>query len=305
MVQVARLRRVPGLVAADRGQGEVLDAVPLAVVDHAVNVSREDSGHVSCLHQPLVHPLPVVPVLAPIPAGVVKEDEDVAQVPGLLQRALEEGELGLAHALAGGLVEVLLPGDRVALVRVEGDEHRALVAEGVPEGTEVLLVVGVVLALGPAVAAPVDVVVAGDREPGAGQPVHDPGELVRLLLPLLRAVVALDHVAHRHHEVGVDDVHVLHRLGQDLHPAVGAAGAVAEDREDEGAVLIGQLEALGVRAVGQEALVRRFREAGHPGAPEGGEEQEVAELHGGVVRSLRTGSGWSPAARPRGRGAGA
>ena len=253
------------LVAAHRGQGEVLDAVPRAVVAHVVDVPAEDGADVAGRRQEPVDLLPVVAVAPPGPARVVDEREHVARVLRALEGRGEPRQLGLAHALALGLREVPLAGLRVGLVGVEHEEPAALVLDRVPQGAEVLLVVGLVLLRGPALAAPVDVVVARDRVPRAVEGGHRRAVLAHLLHPLGRLVVAVDQVTDRHHQVGVDQVHLGHRVGQDLDALGRPARAVAEDREQEAVLLAGELGGPGARSVGQDpGAVRAL------GQPDGG-----------------------------------
>ncbi|QKK09039.1 MAG: TIGR02206 family membrane protein [Planctomycetota bacterium] len=252
VVQVAGVGGLAGLHAADGGEGDVLDAVA-GVEAGAVDVAGEDGRDVAGLDESGVDLVPVGAVVAAEPAGVVQEEEDVPGVLGLVEGFVEPGELLGAHGLGVGLGDALLAGIGVALVGVEDDEGAALVLEGVPERAEVGLEVLLVLALGRVVAAPVDVVVAGDGEPGAVELVHDALELAHLGHPGLGGVVALDEVADGHDQVGLEEVGVGDGLVEDLDPVGGAAGAVAVDDEEEGVVLGGQREDLGRGAVGGEA----------------------------------------------------
>ena len=179
------------------------------------------------------------------PEGMVQEDEDVLERLHLLERLAQPGHLPRAQPLLLGVAEVALPAVGMALVREEDEEADLLVLEPVPEGAEVLLVVELVLELRLllrrlVVAAPVHVVVPGHREPGHPEPVHGGAELLHLPHPGLGLVVAVDEVADRHHEVGVEQVRIVHRLGEDLDALDGPAGAVAEDDEVEDVIPLGK-----------------------------------------------------------------
>ena len=199
-------------------------------------------------------PFPVVPVVAPHPARVVQEDEDVARVRRPFQGALEKGQLLGAHALAFGLVEIALARLWIGLVGVQAQEPAVLVAQGVPQGAEVRLVVGLVFALGPAGAAPVHIVVARHRVPGTQQVVHDAPELTHLRHPLGPGVVTIDQIAHGHHQIGLHQIHVRHGLGQDPDTLHRPARAVAEDGEGEGLILGGQVQKLSSGPVRLQAV---------------------------------------------------
>ena len=240
-------------MGSDRGDGVVLDAVDRAVVAHAVDVPGEDGRDIAALRQQPMHAFPVVAVLRQ-PAGVVHEDEHVSRVAGLLESLLEPAELLRTHALALGLAEVLLAGVRVALVGVERDEPALLVLQGVPQRAELGFVVLFVFALGPVGAAPVDVVIARDREPRHPQLAHRRFVLLGLGHPLRRLVVAVDQIADREDEVGVEQVGVDDGLFEHADAGDRSAGAVAEHDEAEGVFFLGQLEQLlAGRAVGVDA----------------------------------------------------
>ena len=231
VVQPARRGDGAALVTAHRGEGEVLDAVSRAVVAHVVDVAAEHGAHIPGCRQEAVDLLPVVAVAPAGPARMVDEGEHMARVLGALEGCGQPRQLGLAHALALGLVEVALAGLGVGLVGVEHQEPAALVLDRVPQGAEVLLVVGLVLLRRPPLSAPVDIVVPGHRVPRAVEGGHGCAVLAHLLHPLGRLVVAVDQVADRHDEVGVDQVHLGDGLREDLDALGGAARAVAEDGE--------------------------------------------------------------------------
>ena len=177
---------------------------------------------------------------------------------GFLKDAGEPVPLLGRHRLGGRVLEVLLAGGRVALVGVEHDEPAPLVLECVPERAEVQLVARLVLAGGLRAvrAAPVDVVVAGDREPGTQQAVHHALVLPHLVHPLGRPVVPLHEVADRHHQVRLEQVRVAHGVGEHGHALVRPAGAVAEDDEREGVLLARQRQIGRAGAGGAEPLGR-------------------------------------------------
>ncbi len=158
-----------------------------------------------------------------------------------------------------------------AFVGVEDDEGAAFVFEPVPEGAEVFFVVGFVFAGGALGAAPVDVVIAGDGEPGHAEVLHDAAVFAEVLHPFVRGIVAGEEVADGHDEVGVEEVGIADGLAEDLEAGFGAAGAVAVDEEVEGEVACGEGEEGGVRAAGVDLLGGSGEEG--EGAEEGGEEE--------------------------------
>ncbi len=142
---------------------------------------------------------------------MVKEDEDVVVTLCPLQACRQPGELLLAHAYQVGTFEPFFPGLGITLVAVEHDEGRVLVPEPVPQRPEVGLVVLLVMPRRLRV-LPIDVVVAGDRIPRHGEPGHGLPVLTHLLQPLRGFVIALDQIAHSHHEIRVEEVGLLYRL---------------------------------------------------------------------------------------------
>ena len=279
MMEIAEPRILAGDVAAGGGEGEVFDAVLHPVVAQAVDVTAEAGADVAVGDEELVD---LVPVVAGIdvggPARVVHEDEDVLEGLHFLQRLLQPGELGLAEFLLGGIAEVARLGGigGIALVGEQHEEAALLVLEPVPERAEVLFISLLVFERRAALAAPVDVVIAGDGEPRHAQVFHGVAVFVHLDLPLVGGVVTLDQIADGHDEVGVEQVAVGDRLGQHLDAFRRAAGAVAEDDEVEGVVALRQGEQDGIRAVGAD-----FRRVGGGDArgEEGEEEKEAG--HGG------------------------
>ena len=142
---------------------------------------------------------------------------------------------GAHHAGTRGLLKLPLAGGRVGLVRIQHDEPAASCARRrTTAGRSASRSWPRAPPAASGLAAPVDVVVAGDRVPGHEQLAHDVLELAHLHHPLRLLVVALDEVADGHHEVGAEQVHVVDRVLEDRDALVGAAGAVAEHHEAEG-----------------------------------------------------------------------
>ena len=288
MVEVAEPRILAGDVGAGGGEGEVFDAVLHAVVAQAVDVAGEAGADVAVGDEELVD---LVPVVAGVdvggPARVVHEDEDVLERFHFLERLLQPGELGVAEFLLGGIAEVARLGGigRIAFVGEQHEEAALLVLEPVPQRAEVLFISLLVFERRAALAAPVDVVIAGDREPRHAEVLHGAAVFIHLHLPLVGGVIALDQVADGHDEVGVEQVGVGHRLGEDLDALRRAAGAIAEDDEVKGIVALRQREQDRVRAVGAD-----FRRVGGGDARgEEGEEEKKAGHGGGVEATGRKG----------------
>ena len=199
---------------------------------------------------------PVVAVASPDPPRMVQEHEHVRRATRPAERLFEPRELLGAHALRGRLAKRALAGLRIALVGVQHDKPRTLVTERVPQRPEVLLVVALVLFRRSPFAAPIDVVVPRDREPRHRQLVHDALVLAHLRQPRLFGAVPLDQVAHRHHEVRLEQVDLGHRVPQDGDPFRRSARAVTEDRERERFVLVGKRELDGAGTVRPDPAIR-------------------------------------------------
>ena len=238
LVEVARLGDRSGLPATDRGERHVLDVVVRTVVPHPMNMAGEHRADVAGVGQKSVNALPVISVSPTKPPWVMQEDKDMCVVPGLLQRRFEPCELLGTHALGLGPPERPCVRSRIAFIGVEHDEHGILVFEGVPQRAEVHFVVALVLTLrARAFPSPVDVVVARHGEPGHEQLIHGVLELDHLGHPLGRLVVAIDQVADSHHEIRLDEVHILHSIGEHRDPRGGSTGPISEDGKHEGILL--------------------------------------------------------------------
>ena len=101
---------------------------------------------------------------------------------------------------------------------------------------------------------PVDVMVAGDGEPGHQQLVHGARVLLHLPHPLRCLVVPVDEIAHRHDKVWFDQVHVRDGFTQHADAGSRSPGAVAEHSEHERVILQRQIE-IDAFAIGMKSIV--------------------------------------------------
>ena len=232
MVEPARVGDNLVLMTANGRERHVVDAVA-RVVSHAMDVPGEHRRDVACFDEHLVDDLPRIAVVAAKPSRMVQEEEDMLGVLALFEHLPQPSELLGTHLLALGLADAPLVRDGVAFVGVEHNEEAVLVLERVPQRAEVHLVIELVLVVRPSFAAVVHVVIARDGEPRADERVHHVLELAHLRHPLVGRVVAVDQVADRHHEVGLEQVRVADRVLQDVDARVRPARAVAVDHERE------------------------------------------------------------------------
>ena len=99
--------------------------------------------------------------------------------------------------------------------------------------------------------------VPGHWKPGHVQLVHRRAELLHLPHPGVRLVVAIHQIAHRHDQVGIEQIGVLDRLCQNLDSFRRPAGAIAENDEVKYVVTFWQRQHLLRRAAGMNMWLTR------------------------------------------------
>jgi hypothetical protein len=205
--------------SAARGRERDVLVVPALMLRVAMVVPGE--GGVGAVGQ---HGLDLQPIrvrLRRIPERLVDQHEGPAHVTVFGQHLLRERELiGLGEGAGHRAARVVHHAEQLG---VERQEEHVAVAEVVVGRAEALLPL-----FGHDRVA--HVVVAGHVEEGHLQPVHEALDLVPLVVEHGGVVaVALDQIAHAHHEVGAYEVDLGHRACEDAIAVL--PGPVRHDHE--------------------------------------------------------------------------
>ena len=192
-----------------------------------------------------MHRLPVGAGIGALdPAGMVHEDTHMLERFHFLQRLFQPAQLLRAHLilLCAGVVFWAFGG--ITFIGVKHEKSRTLVGKPIPQRTKVFLKMRFVFTGRTIPAAPVNIVISRDGKPRHPQIFHDPLVVQRVLQPLLLRTITRHQVPHRHDQVGIKQIRILHRLLQHPQPFGWSARPVAIDQEMKRPLFLGKRQQL-------------------------------------------------------------